>query len=413
MSHSEYSESTAKTQAPRPWRAIIDETPLGDFDPAWWEECKARGCVAVSPRHFGQAIGADAGGVPEGRAGDATQPACAPVLCNTGAQTPLTECLVDYLRVTFPLSTPLAVVCDIFGGAHDVVTLPYGLRGYRHGLVLCPGVTVYHGGREDMGTHVEVTGSGCRHLEALGIVRDWQMFFARCRVFDGRFSRVDVAIDDRVGLLDMDTLEAAAWRGRAKGRQVLQGHDRDGVKQGHTIAFGSRQSETYFRIYDKCLEQRAKGEVAEGHWVRAEIELKGDRARAMADALANGDLVKTVAGVLRSHLVFVEPTADTHRERWPICDWWLRFLAEAEKVRLAVHGVDAVLNVKRAYHWLSRSAGPILAALVQHQQGGIDWLADLITCAGARMGPKHQVLARADYVDLARRPMPCGMGCSS
>lgn len=374
------------------YRARMDEHSEG----LEWEEIAAK-LTAASER---------ADGLPAGEAAAAA--AAAPPSCRTGVQTPLTECLIDSIRVTFPLDTTLETVCLLFGGAEGSVSLPHGYRHYKHAMLLRPGVTVLHGGRPEMGVHVEVSGSGCRQLEAEGVVKGWEQFIARCLAFKGRFGRIDVAIDDRTGLLDMQQVEASAWRGRCKGRQVLRDTDRDGVELGHTIYFGSRESDTFCRLYDKRLEQQAKGATDNSHWIRAELELKSERAHALAEVLAAGELMPTVAGVLRSHLVFVEPTADTHRERWPVCDWWLRFLAEAEKVKLALKPADGLLTVARAHRWFTVAAGPVLAALIQHQQGSLDWLLDVVSVAAAKMKPKHQLLAKAPFVDLAVRPMPAG-----
>jgi phage replication initiation protein len=424
LSRHKYTEPGASLQGdclelvpdPVPAAPIVSASaaPIAAIQPPWWEviaDYRARAAEhgeglewdEVAAKLLSASVRAD--GLPEGQAAAAA--VAAPPLCRTGVQTP-TECLVDSLRVTFPLDTTLETVCLLFGGSAGSVSLPHGYRHYKHAMLLRPGVTVLHGGRPEMGVHVEVSGAGCRQLEAEGVVECWQQFIARCLAFNGRFGRIDVAIDDRAGLLDMQQIEGAAWRGRCKGRQVLRDTDRDGVELGHTIYFGSRESDTFCRLYDKRLEQRAKGATDDSHWVRAELELKSERAHALAQVLAAGDLMATVAGVLRSHLVFVEPTADTHRERWPVCEWWLRFLAEAEKVKLKLKPAEGLLTIQRAHRWLTVAAGPVLAALMEHQQGSLEWLLDVITVAAARMKPKHQLLARAPYLDLAVRPMPSG-----
>ena len=63
-----------------------------------------------------------------------------------------------------------------------------------------------------------------------------------------------------------------------------------GASTGETIYFGSPQSQTLLRIYDKRLELQSKGqEHYHDYGTRWELELKKDRAEQCARALASLD----------------------------------------------------------------------------------------------------------------------------
>ncbi len=107
----------------------------------------------------------------------------------------------------------------------------------------------------------------------------------------GHGTRVDVALDDRTGHATVSHVIAAADAGQAvmrwrtydaKRRCSYKGQD---DIQGEMVTFGSRQSETYLRVYDKRMEAAGKGETVEGPWVRWELEFKKDRAQLMCGSV--------------------------------------------------------------------------------------------------------------------------------
>ena len=55
-----------------------------------------------------------------------------------------------------------------------------------------------------MGVHFEFTGQGCRILEQ---DRDWSDWFNVLNGLNARYSRIDIALDDFIGLLDFDLME--------------------------------------------------------------------------------------------------------------------------------------------------------------------------------------------------------------
>ena len=59
-----------------------------------------------------------------------------------------------------------------------------------------------------MGVLLELRGTGCRHLEYVLQARDisWYSFLSRCMDYQGIFKRLDLAVNDMCGLLDIEIL---------------------------------------------------------------------------------------------------------------------------------------------------------------------------------------------------------------
>jgi phage replication initiation protein len=131
-----------------------------------------------------------------------------------------------------------------------------------------------------------------------------------------------------------------------------------GATTGETMYFGSPQSQTLLRIYDKRLEMQSKErENWQDYGVRWELELKKDRAEQCARALASldeTDWKEFVVGLLRSYVDFRQITKETEEEdryRAPMLEWYALLTEGFQKGRLAQEKqVQTLQNVKR---WVS------------------------------------------------------------
>ena len=118
-----------------------------------------------------------------------------------------------------------------------------------------------------MGVHFEFTGQGCRILEQ---DRDWSDWFDLLNGLNSRYSRIDIALDDFIGLLDFDLMEEKIKKGEvislSRTRNIeasldfkkAEKLDNNGKSKGKTIYFGNRNSLMMIRFYDKKREQQAK-----------------------------------------------------------------------------------------------------------------------------------------------------------
>lgn len=205
------------------------------------------------------------------------------------------------------------------------------------------GINIYFNGADDMGICVELSGQGCRNFETFGN-GDYNSIFRLINEnydikSDNRkmnITRLDVAYDDFMGLLDLDYLMKSVQLGDYVSRLKRAGCHWDN-QQGCTVYHGSeRQSSVYVRIYDKLVEQvkiRNKNiDPAIKHWVRCEIQMKDICAKGFISL--GGDIRKNYFEVLNNYLRYVISSDDSNKRRLGISPQWLNFIESWESVSI-------------------------------------------------------------------------------
>lgn len=187
------------------------------------------------------------------------------------------------------------------------------------------GMHIYHGGRNDIG--VELSGAGCRMLEACNKNSfDWCDLFAyimeHVQYKEMNISRLDVAGDDKDGILTMDKLfryvSQKKYISKARHKVVWR-------EDEEAVIFGAGTSSTRLRIYNKALERGV-----EGPWIRAEFQFRDESADSFILNLLRegGEIGPTYGGVLLNYLRFVtrDPsTCNNNYNRIPTVSWWHSF----------------------------------------------------------------------------------------
>lgn len=309
--------------------------------------------------------------------------------CNTGVA--VTDC-VDYLSLTCATDQEGSAYDALLGiGVGEWESLPGGGHGYER-KKQAHGVRVYYG---ESGSYCQVSGDGCRSLEAREVVSDWQEFAELILQLAERLplkvKRLDFARDDRAGILDLAALQRyaleRAYTSPAHHMQPINAY-RSGRLASQGLTFGSRTSESYVRIYDKRLES-----AGDAPWVRVEVEFKGKKAAAAARTLAARGL-GIVAGVIRQQIEFKVATVEgTNATRVAVLPMWEQFLSAAAKIVLAV--TAATRSLETVEHWLEQQCGPLLATLFTHYGGDLDWLRRLAVVGRSRMRERHHRLLAA------------------
>ena len=300
-----------------------------------------------------------------------------------------TDVIIDWLSFTL---TPLTVGWDfVTACGWDVTALDYGGLGYESsGIILGTGRIYWSSIRNEM--HIALGG------QALASVGDVRGLAAMARECGGSFSRVDIALDDRRGILDWDTIENAVRKGHLSTRwqtaKISDDIDFNGgnpEQSGRIIRFGSRKSRTYMRCYDKRAQMIARGEPDPGHWIRFELECKHRAANVVADMVIAGDGDK-LKGMIRGLIEFKDPNdRDSNRRRWDIAPWWQAFLDNVPKVfglfvQAAKRTIDDVAS------WLRRQVAPSLALLLAAGGGDINELVELARLGRSRWKPRHRAM---------------------
>ncbi len=308
-------------------------------------------------------------------------------------------CALGWLRFTVPVSTPQEVM-TLVGG--DWIQDRKGFQGYSQGW-LSRGTS---GGLGRIGTgaaraprevHVDLS----QELISGWTYEHFQSVTAWVLAKDGHFGRIDVALDDRSGVIDVDHIYASVHAGNCvshfRKSQLIAGLDLgSGEDTGKTICMGSRQSDTYLRIYDKAAEQRGKGKQVEGTWVRWEMEWKAERAQAVGLALSVLDherFQKYIVGVFRTAVDFRDCTrADDPKDRYhaPLLAWWIVLTEGMSRAKLEIS--KAVKQIEDVKQWAQKSLSPMLGLLCAHPEAGERWLVNTIIDGVERWRAKHLAL---------------------
>lgn len=288
---------------------------------------------------------------------------------STGAQTASREReqasqqvagFVDYITCSFPDSQREDLI-EFLGGDWNWA---YNKKnGYKQS-VRCGGIFLRDQGRFDMGVSLEVNGSGCRELEMKTITRGWRVFLGELLARGARFSRLDIALDDYTGLLSMAKIGRCCNAGLACCRfRSINGNNPNKPNPERNIAssytFGSRESDTMVRIYNKALQQDT-----EEHHVRVELETKGRKAKELARKLSE-EGENAIPGVIYKTLDFKVRGKGLleNRYKWKTQPWWKQFLGEAAKIRLSVAPGERTLE--KSTKALAHQYGMTMAMIVR------------------------------------------------
>lgn len=303
--------------------------------------------------------------------------------------------IFDWLAFTVPHASVEEISTLLGGEWFETAT---GFRGYptcwmtnpgRHGV----GKLGKGAPRNPKEVHVDLSA---------GIVSTWEepkirnvlaWIFAR----GGHITRMDVALDDRAGQVSIAQIKQAVDAGQAVTRsqkfQIVAGSSlRDGASTGDTLYFGSRESQTMLRVYDKRLELQQKGrEEAKDYGVRWELELKQDRAQACAKALLTlppEDWREFLVGVLRSYVDFRDISREDEpweKYRAPLLAWWESLTEGFKRCRLVVEKVKQTID--DVCQWLADSVSGMLALAYFYR--GESFLQQLIYTGTKKWNPKH------------------------
>ncbi len=256
---------------------------------------------------------------------------------------------------------------------------------------------------QKIGATMYLTGQGTRLFEKALLEQGltWKKFFVRAKRFKGTFSRLDIAINDNWGLLDMDEIIEAIQKNRfwSKSRSfAIHGNNQD----GWTANFG--KSPFVIRIYDKQKEQEQKG-LETSIKNRVELELHADRAeQVISEWFENDNLVEHSVSILYTYLWFVDEPIDeeelkgTHvRERYidalkPMPAWSLltslgqsmKFVREPKK-----QSVDSILS------WIMKYVVPSLEVLKKTGH----WHEVIEAMDKANLSPEQEKLVKANLVN--------------
>lgn len=280
---------------------------------------------------------------------------------------------LDWLSFTLAYSDKNMAHARSLGNGYKMIEQDFGRFQYNASTKMLDGAHIYYNmQRKNMGIHVALNAGSLalldyRPLQLVNMIEDW----------GGTVKRLDLAFDDFGDLLNVDKMHVKILAGEVATRyrgvtRISGGQVGETEKMGDTVNLGSRKSDSFIRIYDKAAEQKARGEdLPEGveTWVRVELELKKDKAHAVARLLGQSASVGTIsagqeaANLLYGLLDFKEvDTNDVNKSRWPTSDWWMKFIRATGKRKLSLP--KQVKSLDRAKKWFNNQVSATIAMIV-------------------------------------------------
>lgn len=329
--------------------------------------------------------------------------------------------VIDWLSFTDVANTNIDTSLIELGFQRDeFMEAERGAFGYKK-MLLHKGSTlrVLYDGNEDMGFHYDCSGSSIRELfnhyrENLmqetpfgpGLYMDIcvlkELLYHIKNI--GHVTRLDLAIDDKENpyytLPELQSvLEEQRFVSKFRSWRLVKDSTTSGELVGATLYLGSRQSDIMLRIYDKQLEQIAKGveAAAETPWIRWEMELKNEYANmALTDLLEGVDVGSLCFGILSNYFRIIV-LDNSNKSRCSMDEKWREFLGEVSKVRLFVVQAPPTLADKR--EWVLKQVAPTITGLILANYGDINWLTENLGSHAERMNKHLQKLVSRENPD--------------
>ena len=321
--------------------------------------------------------------------------------------------LFDYVRIRFPTLDIQHVIKDILKLNIDyMLHEDYGHYKYTEHYYLGD-VFVYTSQDEEKGTLLELKGKGCRQFESylLAQGRSWYDFLMDALIEGGVMKRLDLAINDRAGILDIPDLTAKcnreecvslfrSFKSYASG-ELVKHNEQDKAGMGHTLYIGSLKSEVYFCCYEKNYEQYAKLGIPTSEAPiknRFEIRLKDERAYyAVRELLTHYDAEQTAFSIINHYIRFVDREPEKRKTDWKLNDRWAWFIGkDRPPVKLTTDPEPYTLE--RTLGWISRQVAPTLKMLKKIDAGNsTSYLKEIED--NAKLTEKHLQIIRQQTAD--------------
>lgn len=312
------------------------------------------------------------------------------------------EIIMDYVRIRFPTTDYTYVIEHILRlklvyMAHEEYGFYSYETHYKHGDIF-----VLTSTDEKKGTLLELKGRGCRQYEQIlnTLGKSWFDFFYQCSNENAKFKRIDIAINDKYGILDIPELALKckkeecisvfrSFKDYLSG-ELVRKSEKNGM--GRTLYIGSLKSEVYFCIYEKDFEQYIKFDVPiEDAEIknRFEIRLKNERAEiAVNDLLCYRDVEKTAFEIINRYVRFVDEEEVKDRNNWDLNKRWEDFIG-AGRGTLKLTMKPEPASIEKTLNWINKQvASTLKMALTIDEIRGTTIIADIVN--NAKLGDKHE-----------------------
>lgn len=303
---------------------------------------------------------------------------------------------LDWLSITIQNEDDIGLIEDKFSNFKFLDVLGYNVKDfeeiparnfYNAGLTLGRYLNVYYN-RPDLDKasyssdtrNYIFTGQGCVSLYKK-LEGNLDRLYELLAEFNANITRVDIALDDMIGILDFDLisdkLDKGEYRSSKRSHSIVKGKNSSGEVFGHTIYVGKARSKSsnatyYLRMYDKLAQTLEKHEQlpeeVENVWQRYELSFSKGHAANVIDELRKGLPVEELfKRTLRHCIMFLEPKIGKNgqpyqnKSLWETSDWWENFLKVTGEIDFSNHARSVMLG--GMLDWLQVSVVPSLKLL--------------------------------------------------
>lgn len=316
--------------------------------------------------------------------------------------------IVDYVRIRFKTTDVRRIIENVLW--MKIEYFAQEDHGFYHytGMYYQGDICVLTSSDESLGVLLELKGKGCRQFECClkGQERNWFEFFRCCMMEDCVFKRLDLAVNDKAGLLHIPTLAEKCDRGEllsvfrhteaVKSGDMRNSREENKAVMGHTLYIGSRNSDIYFCIYEKAQEQLARYGtplIDTETRNRFEIRLKDDRAYLAAyDLISNERPAETVFSIIDNYVCFVDRDDARPKQDWPVNKEWERFIGgQAREIRLTMQ--PEPFDLTKTENWLAGMVAKMMKTVqIVEKDKGNDFIGDLLE--HTELNDKHRRIIR-------------------
>ena len=300
------------------------------------------------------------------------------------------DAVIDWVQVTFKQLDYLDIM-------HNILQFDNGLMTFEnHGRFRYAGKWSFSGieiltpptDYSEMGFHLYMTGSACRSFEIYLTAqkRTWFDFFRDCLHYSGKFTRLDIAIDDRIPYLDISEvgqkIKNRECVSKFRNWTYIDGGTTSGEKTGCTINLGSRESLCSMVFYEKNYEQEKKKQLSANAyptWNRYEVRLRKEMAdNCIIELIRQKSPCFIGLEIINYYVRLTERNdSDINRARWQTWKPWEIFIEGIGKLKLSMHPAPKTLAQKK--HWISHYVAPTLKMIQMADDNlGEDFIGDVI-----------------------------------
>ena len=310
--------------------------------------------------------------------------------------------LFDYVRIRFPTTNARKIIQEVLHLNFDyMLHEDYAFYSYQEQYVMGD-IVVMVSQEEDKGILIEMKGRGCRQFETflLAQKRSWYDFFETSLKLGGVMKRLDLAINDRAGLLNIPYLTKKCQNEECislfrtfksyRSGELLKADEKDGM--GNTLYIGSLKSEVYFCLYEKDYEQYIKLGIPLDQTEtknRFEIRLKNERAyHAIIDLMKGRSIESTTFSIITRYMRIADKVQGKRRTNWPLNEKWGRFVGRNRK-EIQLTSEPKPYTIERTYNWLGRQVAPTLKMTIELDRiRGTSFISDMVL--NAELSERHK-----------------------